>query len=553
MTIEQQIDELQDMVSQYDLESFAGFFSYFIRDSNARARNTSLSLFDSKARDFLYLIGLNAFSEHKGSRKIDYKSKDISIFAQKLGRIKSQGRLASTSNYNESSVIQELASRNHFDNTKLSYVEQDLEKILTIFEPFDQAIIQDFGIGVQAMVNIYKYTEQLSMGKLRASLAFSHTAEYAQMLSNYGNTLDESAAAALLSEEVADQLLAFEKMPHRYLLFEPSDLYSNFPKNSVDTFLDLFSCRPMAQPRFRYYLAESPFESKPILQIGEHIYLQVYQKQIAGAIYKLLYNHLSANAKLSSRLHRHKDRSLEKKVCQIFRSFFPPKQTFFYENYHVGTGGEQDLLIFFKGSAIIVEIKATRLREPFRDIDRAVERLQSDFANSIQYGYEQCKRMEDHMLGDQGFEIKDQNGKVLYKVRPSKIRQVYSIVVTLERFGSLQTDLSLMLNKDNEAPYPWSVYIDDLETFLLAMKQTTSAGVAGFLNFLELRNLIHGRLHAIDELDVCAYYMQDPSKFKTLARATDQLLHFSPYEQDIFDKLYRSKKLRFQEKGLPWQ
>lgn len=132
-------------------------------------------------------------------------------------------------------------------------------------------------------------------------------------------------------------------------------------------------------------------------------------------------------------------------------------------------------------------------------------------------------------------------------------RSVYSIVVTLERFGSLQTDLSLMLKKDNDATYPWSVYIDDLETFLLAMKQTASNGVAGFLNFLELRNLIHGRLHAIDELDVCAYYMQDPSKFKTLAWATDQMLHFSPHEQDIFDKLYRSKKLRFPEKGFPWQ
>lgn len=66
-------------------------------------------------------------------------------------------------------------------------------------------------------------------------------------------------------------------------------------------------------------------------------------------------------------------------------------------------------------------------------------------------------------------DIKDEKGKILYTVNPKKIQNIYSIVVTLEQFGSLQTDLSLMLQKEDNIDYPWSAYIDDLEIFLFTL------------------------------------------------------------------------------------
>ena len=46
---------------------------------------------------------------------------------------------------------------------------------------------------------------------------------------------------------------------------------------------------------------------------------------------------------------------------------------------------------------------------------------------------------------------------------------IWSIVVTDFKYGTIQTNLGNLLEKDEEALYPWSVCIDDLEAFFLLM------------------------------------------------------------------------------------
>lgn len=57
-----------------------------------------------------------------------------------------------------------------------------------------------------------------------------------------------------------------------------------------------------------------------------------------------------------------------------------------------------------------------------------------------------------------------------------------------------------MLAKEHTAPCPWSVYLDDLETFLLSLRQTPGKGIGDLFHFLELRQSLHGRMYATDEL-----------------------------------------------------
>ncbi|HFK5574928.1 TPA: hypothetical protein ACW72O_003580 [Elizabethkingia anophelis] len=139
----------------------------------------------------------------------------------------------------------------------------------------------------------------------------------------------------------------------------------------------------------------------------------------------------------------------------------------------------------------------------------------------------------------------------MYTVNPNKIKSIYSIIVTLERFGALQTDLGLLLQKDDNIDFPWAVYIDDLETFLLAVKENFSSPTSQFLNFLKYRRELYGRMYAGDELGVCATYLQNPKKFKEYLEKGDLFLTFSPYEQGDFDKLYWSGKINFKENALP--
>ncbi|WP_163515042.1 hypothetical protein [Gelidibacter japonicus] len=549
MEIEKKIDELQALVSKYDTESFTGFFAYFIK---RRPNDFDLNKFKSKLKDFLYLIALNVFSEIRGTTKFEHPTDKLGILADKVNEIKDYYKVKEFKNYTKESVIHEMAFRNHFDNGILSYVEQDLEKIRTVFTPFEDEIIQDFGFDINFLIEIYKEIELISLIRFKYVMRFSFTKEFIEFNQRiFSYKMNFSESFDLLPPKIQDAFLSFQSKTYAYLMFTAEDLYHRLSKDKVDKFLELFTCEPTPNPEIRYYATESPFDLAPILKLSEGSYLNLYQKQIPIAIYKKMYEHLSKDKRINDKLRKHREKSLEWRVTEIFKSLFPSNSTFFYENYFVKDNFEQDLLILYKGNAIIVETKASKLREPFRNIQKAIIRLKDDFKDAIQYGFDQCKRVEDYFFDTEPFDVKNEKGKVLYTVNPNKIHSIYSVVVTLERFGSLQTDLSLMLDKSKDIDYPWSVYIDDLETFLLTLKHTTNNPTGKFLDFLKLRREMHGHLYAIDELDICAVYIQNPTKFTQYSKKKDSLLRFSPHEQAIFDQLYFDEKIHFKEKSLP--
>ncbi|MBX9889181.1 MAG: hypothetical protein K2Y30_14735 [Flavobacteriaceae bacterium] len=552
MDIENKINKLQELVSKYDTESFAGFFAFFMKNHPDPAAEIDLNKFKSKLKDFLYLIALNAFSEKRGTEKFEFSQIELGILADKLNDIKGYNNTKKISDYTKESGIHEMAIRNHFDNGVLSYVEQDLEKLRRIFTPFEDKIVKDFGLDINFLIEICKEIELISMIRRKHTIKFMHTTEFMEFNERVQTEkMGFSEAFDLLPDDIQQAFYVFNSKTYTHLMLKAEDLYFSLEATKVDKFLLLFAREPMPDASIRYYTAESPFELTPFLKFPDGNYLSLFGKQLPISIYKLLYSHLFNDQNYNSKLRKHREKNLEHKVTDIFKNFFPQKETFFYENYFIEKNYEQDILIIFKGTVIIIETKASKLREPFRDTEKAITRLKNDFKHSIQYGFEQCKRVEDYFFDDNNFEIKDEKGRVLYNINPKKIKNIYSIVVTLERFGSLQTDLSLMLQKDDNIDYPWSIYIDDLEIFLLALKQNIKSPVSQFLNFLNLRREMHGQMYAIDELDVCATYLQSPLKFKEYSEAKDTFLTFSPYEQGDFDKLYWANQLRFKEKALP--
>lgn len=552
MEITERIQELKTLVATYNTESFAGFFAYFIKNGTRDSIDITLNQFESKLKDFLYLIALNVFAENKEDMEFEFSPTQIEVLAQKLNAVKAHYRVETYEDYTTDAVIHEMAFRNHFDNGVLSYVEQDLEKIRTIFLPFDDKIVNDFGFDVDFLIEVYKATELVSKIRFEQTTAFTHTPEFR----TFDARIDAKErsfqdAFDLLPANIQNDYLSFHAKPHAYLLFSKEDLYHTLPKDKVDRFLQIFSCKVAPNAAFRYYTDNNPLELAPIIELSENRYLHVCQKQIPVAVHRFLYSHFVGNSDYNERIRKHREKSLEQKVSDIFRNFFPAKQSFFYKNYFAEKNAEQDLLILFKGTALIIETKASKLREPFRDIQKAVVRLKADFKEAIQYGYNQCRRVEKFFEGEHAFDIKDARNKLLYRINPNKYHSVYSIVVTLERFGSLQTDLGLFLQKDVQDNYPWSVYIDDLEIFLLTLKHHTRNPQGKFFDFLKNRSLLHSHIYAIDELDVCASYLQDPLTFAGYAKQKDRLISFSPLEQAYFDKIYHTGGLRFREEPMP--
>jgi hypothetical protein len=453
--LENRIDNLIAKISRYDTESFAGFFAYFIKNRPNDIVDIELNKFESKLKAFFYLISLNAFSDNKGNVPFDFSPKLVGELADWVNEIRDHYTVEKFEDYSLDAVIHELAFRNHFDNGVLSFVEQDLEKIRIILNPFENKIIEAFGLDIDFLIEVYKVTELISKTRFDHVMAFTHTREFKEFHEKvHSKKATFAEAIKSLPEEISNALLSFYDKTHAYLLFSKEDLYRFLPKEKVDKFLELFSCKPAPQPSYRYYTDSNPLELAPILQLSDNKYLHICQKQIPIAVYKFMYNFLLKDSQTGEKLKKHREKRIEKKVSEVFKSFFSEKGTFFYENYFIEKGHEQDLLILYKGTGIIIETKASKLREPFRDIQKAIVRLKNDFEESVQYGLDQCKRVEKYFNGEEHFEIKNSKEEILYSVNPSRIHSVFSIVVTLERFGSLQTDLNLMLQKEEPDQFP---------------------------------------------------------------------------------------------------
>ena len=172
---------------------------------------------------------------------------------------------------------------------------------------------------------------------------------------------------------------------------------------------------------------------------------------------------------------------------------------------------------------------------------KAFEKIKSDFKKSIQYGYDQCKRVENKIDENNPFKIYDFKSKrFIYEIIPSRITEYYSIVVTQFKYGSIQANLENLLVKEEVALYPWSVCVDDLEAFVLILKKLRKGLAANhFIEFLEHRESFHERLICSDELELCGYFMNDKENFIKYAHANEIFTTF-PGMADMFDAEYRN-------------
>lgn len=359
MDIEQKIDELQELVSQYDTESFAGFFAFFIKRNIDPAADIELNKFGSKLKDFLYLIALNAFSNKKGTKKLEFPEDELELMADKLNEIKNFIYPQNLTEYSKESAIHEMAVRNHFDNGVLSYVEQDLEKLRRIFIPFEEKIVTDFGLDIDFLIEVCKKIELISMIRTKHTMEFMFSKEFLEFNNRIQNQkMSFSESFDLLPEKIQNAFHSFNSKTYAHLMFSAEDLYHRLDDEKVDKFLRLVSREPLPDSSIRYYIAESPFESTPLIRFSNENYLNLYGKQLPISIYKILYSHLFNDENYNVKLREHRENSLEEKVSEIFRSFFPSKESLFYENYYVIDGFEQDLLILYRGNVFIIEVKA---------------------------------------------------------------------------------------------------------------------------------------------------------------------------------------------------
>lgn len=452
-------------------------------------------------------------------------------------------------------IIQELVFKDFHQNGILNFREQELNKVISMFSTYKNKIKERLSIDLKTLIELCEFSETDYVQKSIKAKSFILNSDFLNYKRRVSKLLGNSDALLYEFEKLPDEIVKnvtdFYAAPHKCLLFSKEDYYRHFSKIDVDIFCELFTIDIENEYDTFYYSQPNPLEKKPIIKLQNGTFLNVYQKQLPAALYQLLYKTLTDTKKEKEQInHRRGKVVFETQVKDIFENFFKKAKWYAcFTNYTVNNFiEEKDLLFIVNRSAYIVECKASRKSEPRRDLNQAIQRIEAEFKESIQKGYDQCVQVENLLESSDNVVINTKTGAE--RIDMSKIDNIFSIIITAERFGSIQTDLGFLLERESEGKfYPWSAGVDDLETFLKTLALTFNNPIRKFSDFLLYRESLHGRLFARDELDVCAIFVKNPTQFKRLSNSKNLIMPDTSL-QEFFDKLYFSKKLNFKIKEI---
>lgn len=548
--IDEESKKLKEYVSKYDSETFApDVATLFAYIDTPRIEMYPFQGLDSPLRQLSYILALNLTSNQSKVTEIEVASNDewkeivVSAIKCKAGYYDLLlNDLQKVENFNTYYETVLPVFFDYFDTSKLNYEEQELKRIDLLFTPFNQALENKIGLNVQEILEIYNIIDNQLFININKPFEFLKDPECKEF-SDYQkqNNIRPHDWDYLGTNENIKLFVKHFKNRGERLKISLEDLYPNFDNEKINIFFKLFTI-DRNETSFLYYTNDNPVLSNPIVKLIDSKYLILDPKILLFAIYDRLYKIIDGQEKkIFDKFQTHKGKYLENRVCSIFQNYFK-KEAHIYKEYTTSIGGSgQDVLVLGKSIAIIIEVKNKKSAIPHsypKDIKKLFETISKYFKNSIQEGYDQCFRVKELFDQDRIFDIYDEKGEKLYTVNPKKYPNVFNIIVTEERFKKPQIDLSKLLDLNpNDDCYPLSISVDDLEVILLTLKKK-KLGLSHLIEFLYLREQLHGRIDSNDELEIWGALINS-KKFKI---PDNPKLTFRTYPEMSFfyDELYKS-------------
>lgn len=561
MDLNQKSIELKNFVSQFETSMFLGDISSLIQFIRFDNPVKSLQGLSSPQRQLFYLAALNVTStiNPEAPLKDRYSDEDFVHMKKLLVEIE-EGYEQFFFPKPEDIVDEEWKMKrvvamptflSYFNEGLLNYEEQIVERIQEYFAPFNQEINNHFGLSVSDFIEIYDFVDQVPNNFLKDKI---NKKEGQQSWEEFG---DEMKIKNIPPWEWQDYLpqhfqdiFGWMHDHGKMQRYSKQSLIDNFGIEKADAFLDTLTCKRQ-ETDFLYYTEKNIIQSKPIFNIDDSNFQIIETHQLIQAIYNTLFEFCISHPNLRDKFYSTRGKKLEDKTEQVFQRFFKGK-AFVHKGYFTQEKHEQDLLFLYEGLALIIEAKASKRDEPMREPDKAYPLIVSNFKETIQKGYDQAYRVKSKFINGNILQIfrdeKLQNHVI--DIRTKNYHKAISIIVTLERFGQIQTDLSTMLEIYDDDEFPWSICIDDLEVFLLQLEKSGKRKT-DLVEFLNLREQLHSKLITGDELEVCGIFLSHKAYLQHIVLDEERIHKLTPDSTDIFDQTYQSKGLGFiNEKNL---
>jgi len=554
VNLEEKSLELKKIVSQYDTKIFLGDLSTLMKMITSKTPYNSLEGLSSPQRQLFYLAGLHLNSEHPDGLELKYQYTEEEWEVIKSLLIEIEKGYGEMFFPNDSEEIDELwikqrkvampAFLNYFNQGALNFEEQVIERIQNYFEKFNTEIKSHFNLTVSDFIDIYNFIDELLHQKLNDFIVKKDDEptweEFCDSMQKKGimNPQDWNDHLPDNFKNLFENVFDSGKK-QRFTLEELSD---SFGEVKAKAFVNALVCE-RSDSQFKYYTEENKIYSTPVFIVDDNEYQSIDIKQIIHAIYNLLFSFVKSIHGGADRFYKIRGQKLEDKIVSVFKKTLG-KSAIIYEGFYTDDGNEQDILILYKGLALIIEAKASKRDEPRRDPDKAYPLIVSNFNETIQKGYDQGYRVKKRFLSNEVLNIYSDiklNNKIA-SINTKKYHNAFTLIVTLESFGQMQTDLSELLTIEDNDEYPLSICIDDLEVFLLALKKR-GFKIRDLIHYLDMREYFHGGLICADELEMSGGILL--GKIDMKIAESDQDVITTPDLAIIFDELY--------EKGLGFE
>ena len=505
----------------------------------------------SPQKQYTYLAGLLMSTEDKSDGSI-MKNEESGIFTELEDDVQeiTQEYIKTFLNIDykaepnnaKRNLVSMEAFTSYFDTGILRYPEQTIELIRELYGDFDLDLEEMTGLVLEDFISFYQLICDTFEETMNAS-------KYA--VESIKKQLDSFNPFAVDIEKEYERFLSFAQGAASINLqnamdnlntIKASSVIEKFGKKKGEKLLDIFGLH-RTETDFLYYNGKNPFADKPLCWVDEETLFIVHPQFLLNAVYNYITDILeNPKNKFADKYKKLKSDTVENLFIKLLKKIFGEEAKYHTSVCEERGTKEHDILIEFEDYILIAEVKASKVREPFFNPEKGYKRVHDHFNSDSGIGgaYEQAIILKKFIeVKKDAILFENKNKKFVLENASNK--KILPIVLTLNQFGGLAVNTSLILEKEDDQPYPWVCNWHDLEN-IIEILQYLNKKPNDFMDYIVWRIENHPNVLSSDELDVIeGYFVHSYVKEKKGA------IYFPPNGPSLIDKIY------FEKHGIPYE
>ncbi len=559
--MEEKINRLKEKLQYIDTRELLGMIgSKFITFSNSMQDIAEQSdIFNktdlmSPQKQYIYLAGLLMSTADNSNDTTNYDEGFLAELEKLIQDItfeyienfmKIDEYIDSNDNENiKRNLVSMEAFTSYFDTGILRYPEQTITLIRKLYSPFDKELNEINGLSTEDYIAFYQLIEDVYSDAMGASKQVATGLQkFLKSLNPHAKDIEKEFERLMEYAQGASRD-EFQEAIEGLNTIKATRVYEVFGNEKGTTLLGIFGLY-RKQREFSFYNEKNPFAESPLCWIagGESLFI-IHPQFLLNAIFEYITKILeNPSNKFAEKYKKKKAEIVEEMFLNSMKDIFGDKAK--YHTYVCEERGtkEHDILIEFDKYILIAEVKASKVREPLFNPEKAYIRVKDHFNSDTGIGgaYKQAILLKKFIEDGNTIELYE-NKNEKFVIQEIHSKTVIPIVLTLNQFGGLAVNTSLLLEREDNQPYPWVCNWHDFENIIEIFKYLKKS-CRDLVEYIVWRIETHSNILSSDELDVLDGYLLDK---KVKGEARKKNVFFAPNGPSLIDKIY------YEKNGIPY-